>query len=34
MFKWWDKFVDWLLNLLGVYCDEPSDGQKEDNRNN
>ena len=29
MFKWWDKFVDWLLNSLGVDCDEPSDEEIE-----
>lgn len=29
MFKWWDKFVDWLLSSLGVDCDEPSDEEIE-----
>ena len=29
MFKWWDKFVDWLLSTLGIYyCDDPSSDEE------
>lgn len=29
MFKCWNKFVDWLLGSLGVYCDDPNDEEIE-----